>query len=450
MRLFATIAIGLFLMPAVAFGALASECDDSPLCSCDDYSVPNSGVQECWDECEGSLQCTIDGSITSVESTECDPDADETSFDCYSAASSDGEDSEASSTTEEKKDHDAPSLSIHIPGLDLSPSTASGSSIEVNYIGQYVNALYSWLIGAGSLIAVVVLMVSGVQYMMARGNASLVTQAKERMTNAVIGLVLLLGAYAIANFIDPATVNFDTLKLDSIGKMLDKSTSGEEGASGGGDQTKCDEVLAKASTEGSCPIDNFMAPASGVGLSCNYHFSDADYNYKDQKSLDYPGIWGTPLLASFDGEVEYVEGGGSNRCGNQINLKGSGISIIYCHAKNFVDSQGNMRESGTKVVQGEVLGHLGGVACGGQADIPKHWKYRDRMLNGPSGTACKTVNSLETCSCQTWQHSGHTTGSHVHIELKYGGNLLTCVANGLDTAEATGDTGQAAPVEGDH
>ena len=121
-------------------------------------------------------------------------------------------------STGEIENVDPPVLGIDIPGFnpELSDSYFGGGSFQSNVLGEYVRAVYAWLISAGAIVAVLMIMIGGVQYMMAGGSQGAIGQAKERMRNAVVGLILLLGAYTVAFLIDPNTVAFETLTLKYI------------------------------------------------------------------------------------------------------------------------------------------------------------------------------------------------------------------------------------------
>ncbi|KKS08502.1 MAG: hypothetical protein UU63_C0061G0005 [Candidatus Uhrbacteria bacterium GW2011_GWF2_41_430] len=47
---------------------------------------------------------------------------------------------------------------------------AIGSLTEAASLGQYINAVYSWLLTGASLLAVVIMMIGGIEYILARGN----------------------------------------------------------------------------------------------------------------------------------------------------------------------------------------------------------------------------------------------------------------------------------------
>lgn len=73
-------------------------------------------------------------------------------------------------------------------------------------IAEFIAFLYSlglWLVG---IIVFIQLTRSGVELLIYAGNASKLSQAKTRLTNAIFGIVLLLSSYVILNTINPQLV----------------------------------------------------------------------------------------------------------------------------------------------------------------------------------------------------------------------------------------------------
>ncbi|MFA6522417.1 MAG: pilin [Patescibacteria group bacterium] len=95
-----------------------------------------------------------------------------------------------------------------------------GTLTEVGDLGSYVNAIYGFLLPAGALIAVVLLMVGGLQWAVAAGSPEKVKKAKERIVKALGGLVILFGAYSIAFLIDPRLTKFDALRIPMIQQII--------------------------------------------------------------------------------------------------------------------------------------------------------------------------------------------------------------------------------------
>jgi len=72
------------------------------------------------------------------------------------------------------------------------------------------------LIPAGSLLAIVMIMIGGLQYMLARGDSGKLSNAKTRIQNAAVGMVLLLCAVTIAQFIDPSFTELGRLQPPKV------------------------------------------------------------------------------------------------------------------------------------------------------------------------------------------------------------------------------------------
>ena len=100
---------------------------------------------------------------------------------------------------------------------------------EVRGLGTYVELVYRFTLPVAALIAVLFFVIAGFQYMTAGGSKKAVTSAKERMQNTVIGLVLLLSVYVIANLLDPRLVKFTSLRTPLIKEavLLDNTVSCE-------------------------------------------------------------------------------------------------------------------------------------------------------------------------------------------------------------------------------
>ncbi len=76
----------------------------------------------------------------------------------------------------------------------------------------YLRGAFLLLIGLAALLAVVMIVIGGVQYMFAAGGGGK-GAAKERITAAITGLILVLGAWVLLGTINPALLNVN-LSLD--------------------------------------------------------------------------------------------------------------------------------------------------------------------------------------------------------------------------------------------
>ncbi len=103
------------------------------------------------------------------------------------------------------------------PQVDL-PGFKIGKEVTITgtTIADFIVNFYTWSIRAIALLAVVMIMVAGFRWMTAAGNAPMVSQAKNQMISAIIGLFLAVGAYTLLNFINPSLTRFKSLIITKI------------------------------------------------------------------------------------------------------------------------------------------------------------------------------------------------------------------------------------------
>lgn len=202
--------------------------------------------ESCVDTDAMDCQCTdADGSQVSLTSEEItdgtlcleacsDSGAVSYAFFCGDLATPVDQDNISSATDSSDEDSSdssdpfIPSLNVPIPGLDLSKSVQVNSDgyVITNMIGLYVQALFSYGITLAMLFGVLMLAIAGFQYMTAGGDKGAVAKAKGRMQNTLLGIVLLMGAYAIAFLIDPRLTWFTPLTLEVIDRVAYVNQSG--------------------------------------------------------------------------------------------------------------------------------------------------------------------------------------------------------------------------------
>jgi hypothetical protein len=66
-----------------------------------------------------------------------------------------------------------------------------------NPIYALIEGLANWLIGLLGGIAILIIIIAGIQYITSQGNPAQIKSAKDRITNAVVGLLLLLFMFVI-------------------------------------------------------------------------------------------------------------------------------------------------------------------------------------------------------------------------------------------------------------
>lgn len=351
-----------------------------------------------------------------------------------------------------------PNLNVDIPGLSFSDILNKDGKLQINFLPEYLNGLYRYALGAGALIAVVMIMIGGAQYIVGSGLGS-IEAGKKRMTNAVTGLILLLTAYAMLYVVNPELTTFQSVKLDLVAEIKnDLDSSGAEGSTGGARAANCEEAIADAQSSDSCPEDmqSLLAPTSTDPVAtdyvkCGYHFTEKNIGYDYTKmtyGVDFIGAWGDPLYAPGSGTISFKKGTTENRCGNTISiaLDGGGTFSI-CHVKAFEPAA--VKESSIK--KGDLIGYVGGKCCEGESR-PKKWD--SASVTGTcsyGGTKCGSPYGGNTaCDCQDVAASGNTTGAHAHGSLSGPGgasiSILACLS-GESSTEETGESESTDCVE---
>lgn len=124
--------------------------------------------------------------------------------------------------TGEKIPTQKPELQVAIPTLQSFSDVEIAEDAEGKafalfpWIGEYIKAVYLYLVGIAGLIAVLVLIHAGFEWAVSGGNTHAIENAKKRILNASIGLVILFGSYTILNTINPDLVKFESLSIRII------------------------------------------------------------------------------------------------------------------------------------------------------------------------------------------------------------------------------------------
>ncbi len=89
-----------------------------------------------------------------------------------------------------------------------------GGNPTVNNPGGWVANFYQFALLLGGLLAFGAIVYGGITYTLSAGNPEKQSDAKSRITQALLGLTLLLGAYIVLNFLNPKLTN---LQIDTYG-----------------------------------------------------------------------------------------------------------------------------------------------------------------------------------------------------------------------------------------
>lgn len=94
-----------------------------------------------------------------------------------------------------------------LPGAEASFDPTSDGAL-----GKYINLIIKLVIGISAVLAVVMIVMGGIEYM----GSELISSKEsgiERIQNAILGLLIALGAYALLNTINPDLLKSD-IKID--------------------------------------------------------------------------------------------------------------------------------------------------------------------------------------------------------------------------------------------
>jgi Type IV secretion system pilin len=95
----------------------------------------------------------------------------------------------------------AVTISMSIPGSNPNSSTTSP--------GAFVSNVYQFALAIAGVLAFGVIIYGGIKYMTSSGNPSGQSDAKEWIEAALLGLLLLAGAYFILKVINPQLVDLN-------------------------------------------------------------------------------------------------------------------------------------------------------------------------------------------------------------------------------------------------
>lgn len=95
----------------------------------------------------------------------------------------------------------------------------TGIAVNGSTLGNYINTFYLWAIRAVTVLAIFMVMLAGIRWITANGNASTIGTAKSQMTDAIVGLILILCANLILNTINPALTTLKPIQVQQIQKI---------------------------------------------------------------------------------------------------------------------------------------------------------------------------------------------------------------------------------------
>ena len=121
-----------------------------------------------------------------------------------------------------------PDLSVQIPGLTFSNAYNDGDDIVVPFMAQYIGAVYQYMLGISTLVAIIVVICGGFLYLLGQTTGSTV-QGLNLIKDAVAGLIVLYCSYVILYAVNPNLINLQPIRLTRIQSVPIGDHSGDDG-----------------------------------------------------------------------------------------------------------------------------------------------------------------------------------------------------------------------------
>ena len=145
-----------------------------------------------------------------------------------------------------------PTLQIPIPGLTLTTEESklkfctecTDSNVDdpvdcpkekckswaysIPWIGEYIGAFYKWAVGALAILAVIMIMISGIRWLIAGGSPEKISSAKQSMVAAVSGLVFMLIVHQVLAMINPELTILKPIVIGVIKRVEVEDASADQ------------------------------------------------------------------------------------------------------------------------------------------------------------------------------------------------------------------------------
>ncbi len=196
-----------------------------------------------------------------------------------------------------------PKLNIPIPTLpklsDVPPVT-DGGQVVIPWVGEYFAAAYQYFVGIAIIVAIIMMMVGGLQWSASAGSSERIGAARSKITNGLMGMFLALGSYLILYTINPDLVKFKALVIPSISRVEIDEDITEQHANVD-ENTVFDAKSGSAEEQSNkVKIQNCQSAAPSQKFTGSLTASKLKYNYLGK--LDCSGVKGVRDLKAKNGK----------------------------------------------------------------------------------------------------------------------------------------------------
>ncbi len=105
------------------------------------------------------------------------------------------------------KDANGVEMGFCLPAGETSTTVKFGGVSKFANIGVFIQYIYRYGVVFAGILAVIVIIVAGLQWTSSGGNSSTIESAKKRIVGAITGLILASTSYVILNTVSPSTIN---------------------------------------------------------------------------------------------------------------------------------------------------------------------------------------------------------------------------------------------------
>ncbi len=174
---------------------------------------------------------------------------------------------------------ETPQPKISIPGLKFGEPKISTNGngedqlIDVPFLGQYIAAVYKYAVAIAGIIAVVMIIIAGFQWATSGGSADAISEAKKRISNAIIGLILTLSSYVILYTVNPELVSFKNLRVQYV---QTKDVQWTETAELTNSDITAEIQFSSEFPPGLIPIPNLPNVTYGGGVTAAFRYGRKD------------------------------------------------------------------------------------------------------------------------------------------------------------------------------
>lgn len=262
-KILITLCLALLLFPTITLGAsnlpYGSECKNDSECNSGNCKKGTSGAitGKSFCSCSDNTFSSSDDEYCRTEFQSKYPDAKEAAWECVEGTAESGgidycqngpiaeypagpqtngdtgivdtvsKALEGASLTENELDAmlKKPEPRITIPGLQFSDTSVEKNKVTDSdgttylvfpFLGEYLAAIYKYVIVVISIIAVIMLIVSGFQWAIPDASGENISAAKNRIAGALSGLIIAVGSYVILYTVNPELVQFRSLRVQYV------------------------------------------------------------------------------------------------------------------------------------------------------------------------------------------------------------------------------------------